>query len=83
MNVAEWILVAILSVTLAIFLIVSIVFVCGLIKLTKEIRQVVIKGGDIVDDVSGITHNVKKMTNVSGLIKTVLETFNIRVGKKK
>jgi hypothetical protein len=83
MNVAEWILVAILSSTLAIFLIVSIVFVCGLIKLTKEIRNVVIKGGDIVDDVSGITHNVKKMTNVSGLIKTVLDTFNIRVGKKK
>ena len=83
MNVAEWILVAFLSVALLIFLIVSTVLVVKLINLTKEIQEVVIKGQDIADDVEGITKNVRNMTNVSGLIKTVLETFNIRVGKKK
>ena len=42
MNTAEWILVAILSITLLIFLIIGIVLLVVLIKLTKEAQKVVI-----------------------------------------
>ena len=41
MNVAEWIIVVILSVTLFIFLIVGIILIIKLIGLTKEAKKVV------------------------------------------
>jgi len=83
METPAWILVIFLSVALLIFLVVTTILCIKLIELTKDIRNVVMKGQDIADDVEGITRNVRNMTNVSGIIKTVLETFNIRVGEKK
>ena len=83
METPAWILVIFLSVTLLIFLIVSTILCIKLIELTKDVRNVVLKGQDIADDIEGISRNVRNMTNVSGIIKTVLETFNIRVGEKK
>ena len=47
MNTAEWILVAILAVTLFIFLVCGIVLVIKLIGISKEVKEVVIEGQDI------------------------------------
>ena len=47
MNVAEWIIVAILSMTLLLFLILGIVLIIRLLDLSKEVKKVVIEGQDI------------------------------------
>ena len=48
MDVAEWILVAILSLTLFVFLIVGIILMVRLLSLTDEAKKVVIKSQDMV-----------------------------------
>ena len=75
MNVAEWILVAILSITLFVFLIVGIVLLVGLIKLTKEAQKVVIKSQDIADNANGIVNNVKGMTSIGGAVETFVDKY--------
>ncbi len=75
MNVAEWILVAILSVTLFIFLIVGIILVVKLIGITKEVKKVVIEGQDIAKNANGIVNNVKGMTSFGGTIQTFVDKY--------
>lgn len=75
MNVAEWILVAILSVTLLIFLIVGIVLIVKLIGLTKEAQKVVIKSQDIADSANGIVNNVKGMTSIGGTVEMFVDKY--------
>ncbi len=75
MNVAEWILVAILSLTLFIFLIVGIVLIVKLIGLSKEIKTVVIEGQDIAKNTSGIVSNVKGMTSIGGTIEMFVDKY--------
>ena len=75
MNVAEWILVVILSVTLFIFLIVGIVLIIGLIKLTKEAQKVVAKSQDIADNANGIVSNVKGMTSIGGTVEMFVDKY--------
>jgi uncharacterized protein YoxC len=80
----------ILSITLAIFLVVSIIFVIKLIKLTKDIHQVVLTGQKIADDVESVTDsaadiakNAKKMSTISGIVSSVNEAYNaFKKGKK-
>ena len=64
MNVAEWIIVAILSMTLLVFLIVGIVLFVKLIGLTKEAEKVVIESQDIAKNTNGIVSNVRGMTSI-------------------
>ncbi|MBR5939369.1 hypothetical protein IKZ77_02340, partial [Candidatus Saccharibacteria bacterium] len=73
MNIAEWILVAILSVTLFVFLIVGIILVVKLIGLTKEIRKVVVEGQDIAKNANGIVSNVKGMTSLGGTVEMFVD----------
>ena len=54
MNTAEWILVAILSVTLFVFLIIGIVLLVRLISLSKEVEKVFVEGQDIAKNANGI-----------------------------
>lgn len=75
MNVAEWILVVILSITLLIFLIVGIVLVVKLIGLTKEAQKVVAKGQDIADNANGVVSNVKGMTSIGGTVGMFVENY--------
>ena len=75
MNIAEWILVAILSVTLLIFLIVGIVLIVKLIGLTKEAQKVVIKSQDIADNANGIVNNVKGMTSIGGTVEMFVDKY--------
>lgn len=75
MNVAEWILVAILSVTLFVFLIVGIVLIVKLIGLSKEVEKVVVEGQDIAKNTNGIVSNVKGMTSIGGTMEMFVDKF--------
>ena len=75
MNTAEWILVAILAITLLIFLLVGIVLIVKLIGLTKEVKEVVIEGQDIAKNTNGIVSNVKGMTSIGGTIEMFVDKY--------
>lgn len=75
MNTAEWILVAILSVTLAIFLIVGIILIVKLIDLTKETKKVIVEGQDIAKNTNGIVSNVKGMTSIGGTVEMFVDKY--------
>lgn len=70
MNVAEWILVAFLSVALLCFLIVAIMLAVKLIHLADEAKKIVITGQSIATKTDDIVDNVKGMTSVGGIVKT-------------
>ena len=74
-NVAEWIIVAILSITLFIFLVVGIVLLVKLIGLTKEVKKVVEEGQDIAKNANGIVSNIKGMTSLGGAIQALVDKY--------
>ena len=75
MNVAEWIIVAILSITLFIFLIVGIVLIVKLIGLSEELKEVAIEGKDIAKNTNGIVSNVKGMTSIGGTVEMFVDKY--------
>lgn len=75
MNTAEWILVAILSVTLFIFLVVAIVLFYKLIGLSNEIKKVAVEGQDIAKNASGVVSNVKGMTSIGGTVEMFVNKY--------
>ena len=75
MNVAEWIIVAILSMTLLVFLIVGIILFVKLIGLTKEAEKVVVESQDIAKNANGIVSNVKGMTSIGGTVEMFVEKY--------
>lgn len=75
MNVAEWILVAILSVTLFVFLVVGIVLFVRFIKLSDEMKKVVVESQDIAKNANGIVSNVKGMTSIGGTMEMFVDKF--------
>ncbi len=83
MNVAEWILVVILSVTLFIFLIVGIILFVKLIKIANEAKKVVIKGQEIAEKTGDVVENVKGMTSVGSLVKNFVDKYNNNAKKSK
>lgn len=75
MNVAEWILVAILAVTLFIFLVVGIVLMMKIIGMTGEAKRVIIKSQDIADNANGVVANVRGLTSVGGTIEMLVDKY--------
>ena len=75
MNVAEWILVAILSITLFIFLVLGIVLIVKLIGLSGKIGEVVDESKDIAKNTNGIVSNVKGMTSIGGTIEMFVDKY--------
>ena len=75
MNVAEWILVAILSFTLFIFLILGIVLIVKLLGVSGEMKKVIIKGQDIADNANGVVSNIKGMTSIGGTVEMFVEKY--------
>lgn len=75
MDVAEWIIVAILSMTLLVFLVVGIVLICKLMGLTEEIKKVVVEGQDIARNTNGIVSNVKGMTSIGGTVEMFVDKY--------
>lgn len=70
MNIAEWILVIMLAVTLFIFLVAGIVLLIKLIRLADEAQKIVLTGQGIAAKADDIVDNVKGMTSVGGIVKT-------------
>ena len=75
MNVAEWIIVAILSMTLLVFLIVGIVLFVKFIKLSDEMKKVVVESQDIAKNANGIVSNVKGMTSIGGTMEMFVDKY--------
>lgn len=70
MNVAEWILVVLLSVTLFIFLVAGVVLIVKLVGLAEEAKKIILTGQGIAAKADDIVDNVKGMTSVGGIVKT-------------
>ena len=75
MNVAEWIIVAILSITLLVFLVVGIVLFVRLIDVSKEMKKVMIESQDIAKNANGIVSNVKGMTSIGGTMEMFVDKY--------
>ena len=75
MNVAEWILVVILSITLFIFLVVGIILMIKLFGVVDEAKRVVIKSQDIADNANGVVSNVRGMTSIGGVVQTFVDKY--------
>lgn len=75
MNVAEWIIVAILSMTLLVFLILGIVLLIKLIGLSREVEKIAIEGQDIARNANGIAANVKGMTAIGGVVEMFVDKY--------
>ncbi|MBQ6410008.1 hypothetical protein IJI18_01970 [Candidatus Saccharibacteria bacterium] len=75
MNVAEWILVVILSLTLFIFLIIGIVLMVKLLGVADEAKRVVIKSQDIAENANGVVSNVRGMTSIGGVVQTFVDKY--------
>ena len=83
MNIAEWIIVAILSITLFIFLVVGILLIIKLIDLSKEIKEVIVEGQDIAKNANGIVSNVKGMTSIGGAMEVFVDKYLMPKIKEK
>lgn len=83
MNVAEWILVVILSVTLMVFLITGIVFLVMMIGISKEVKKVVIESQDIAKNANGIVTNVRGMTSIGGTMELFINKYVMPKIKEK
>ena len=75
MNVAEWIIVVILSVTLFVFLVIGIVLLVKLIGLTKEVGKVIEESQDIAENANGIVSNVRGMTSIGGSVEMFVDNY--------
>lgn len=75
MNVAEWIIVAILSLTLLVFLIVGIILMVKLMDLSKEAQRIIAKGQDLADNANGVVSNVKGMTALGGTMEMIVNKY--------
>ena len=75
MNIAEWIIVVILSVTLFVFLIVGIILMLKVFGLVDEAKKMVAKGQDIADNANGVVSNVKGMTSIGGVVETLVDKY--------
>lgn len=82
MEIATWILVIFLSVTLFVFLIVGIILIIKLINFLSEAKKIVLTGQSIAEKADDVVDNVKDMTSVGGLVKTFVERYNNGKGKK-
>ena len=83
MENAESILVIILSITLAIFLILSIILVSALIKLTKKVQEIAVKAGEVVDNVETATEVLKKAAGPLAIGKVLMNIVNLMSSKRK
>ena len=83
MNIYEQILVATLATALAVFLILAIILVVKLIGVVTDIKKVVATGQIIADKAEDVVENVKGITSVGGLVKTVVDGYTEKISKKK
>ena len=76
------ILVVVLSITLAILLVITIIFVVALTKLVNQVRLLTEKAEDIVDDVETVSNFFKQSTVPVALASLVSNIVNAVTGSK-
>ncbi len=75
MNIAEWILVAILGVTLFVFLVVGIVLMVKMFDVVDESKRVLRKSQDIADNANEVVSNVRGLTSVGGTVEMFVDKY--------
>lgn len=75
MNVAEWIIVAILSITLMVFLIIGIILMVKMLGVSEEIKRVALKSQDIASNANDVVTNVKGMTSIGGSVEMLVDKY--------
>ncbi len=75
MDVAEWVIVVILSITLFIFLVVGIILMLKVFGLVDEAKRMIAKGQDIADNANGVVSNVKGMTSIGGAVEKLVDKY--------
>ncbi len=75
MNTAEWILVAILGVTLFVFLVVGIVLMVKMFDVVDESKRVLRKSQDIADNANEVVSNVRGLTSVGGTVEMFVDKY--------
>ena len=83
MNVAEWIIVSILSFALLAFLILGIITMIRWRRLADEATKIAVKGQDVVDTAGDVVENVRDFTSLGRIIKTVSDTVVENAAKAK
>lgn len=83
METSAWILVFILSFTLLLFLILAIVLTIKMISIANEVKKIVLTSQQIATKADNIVDNVKDMTSVGGLVKTLVNSYNKHKPNKK
>ena len=79
LNVAEWIIVGILSFMLFLFLLLGCILLVKLIKISKKAQKVVETGQAVANKADDIADNIKDMTSVGGLAKGYVREY---IGRK-
>lgn len=75
MDIATWILVVILSVTLLVFLIIGIVLMVRILGMTDDAKKVILKSQDIADNANGVVTNVRGLTSVGGTVEMLVDKY--------
>lgn len=75
MDTAEWILVAILGVTLFVFLVVGIVLMIKMLGVADEVKRVAVKSQDIAENANGVVTNVRGLTSVGGTVEMLVDRY--------
>ena len=84
MDVAEWIIVAILSGTLFVFLIMGIILIGKLLGIMGEVKRTIAKTQDIADNINAVAVNVRGMTSIGGTIEMLVNKYiNPKFNKNK
>ena len=84
LNVAEWIIVGILSFMLFLFLLLGCILLVKLIKISKQAKKIVETGQSVADKADDIADNIKDMTSIGGLAKGYFaEYIGEKLFKKK
>ena len=65
MNVAEWIIVAILAITLMV----------KLLSVSDEMKRVAMKGQDIAANANDVVTNIKGMTSIGGSVEMLVDKY--------
>lgn len=75
LNVAEWIIVGILSFFLLVFLILGIILLVKLIKISNQAKRIVETGQSIADKADDVASNIREMTSVGGLLRGLAQEY--------
>lgn len=75
MDIAGWILVAILSVTLFVFLMVGIFLMLRILSMSDDVHKVIMKSQDIADNANGVVTNMRGMTAIGGTMEMLVDKY--------